>query len=318
MSKVVESSYRTVDDTVSAIERLLDEGRTLDDIVIVTSQNNYSNIQNRTIVEIDKVSASGDKSMWEKFKELFTDVKQDVALEHYGIDKQTALRYEDVLKAGNYVVLVEEDNSIPIRQNLEDGPKELGKSSKEQRNKKPIGQSGSGTKIISNTSEPSGKPALFYDKEIGLLHQEIDYLSDKYSGKKEDESNMNAGFKKARQEKPVGQAGSGVRTTKDTTLLENERAMESLEDKQLYDSTVKEDKKRFSGEMKNKRVKNAPDPMDNPLQGKPKDKTRNQHETDYETEDMNDTPVEDSVDLPRFSGNSITGQPVVDPLKDRE
>ena len=164
MSKVVESSYHTVDETISAVERLLSEGRALSDLVIVTSNNNYSNIQNRTIVEVDKVSAHGDKNMWEKFKGLFTDVNQEVALEHYGIDKQTALRYQDVLKAGNYVVLVEEDNSIPLRRHLEDGPIELGKSSREQTNKKPVGQSGSGAKTISNTSVPSGGKPIYHDK----------------------------------------------------------------------------------------------------------------------------------------------------------
>lgn len=314
MGKIVESSYYTVDETIATVERLLSEGRTMDDIVIVTSQNNYSNIQNRTIVEVDKVSASGDKNLWKKFKELFTDVKQDVALEHYGIDKQTALRYEDVLKAGNYIVLVEEDKRIPIRQNLEDGPKELGKSSKEQRNKTPIGQSGSGTKIIKNTSDPSGEPVVYGEKDASLLDQEIDFLSEKYAGRTENKTDLNTSFKTARQEGPIGQAGGGAKKIKDSTLPGGEKAMTSFEDKQTNDHTVTEDKKRFSSESKKNRKENVHDPIDNPLQGK----TKNQKDTDYETKDMNNTPVEDSVDLPRFSGNSITGQPVVDPLKDRE
>ncbi|WP_051912447.1 general stress protein [Carnobacterium funditum] len=195
MSKVVESAYHTVDETISAVERLLSEGRVTGDVIIVTSDENYSDIQNRTLVEVDKVSADGDMNIWEKFKDMFADVGQDKALEHYGIDKQTALRYNDVLKSGNYVVLVEEMKDIPIRQNLEDGPKELGKSSTEQ---------------------------------------------------KKNEVN-------------------------------NERGQ-----------------------------------IENPLQGKPKDTT------EYRTEDIHETAVEDSEDLPRFSGNSITGQPFVDPLQDKE
>ena len=134
MSKIVESSYHTVDEAISAVERLLSEGRTMSDIVIVTNNDNYSDIRNRTLVKVDKISTDGDLNMWEKFKEMFTDVDQEVALEHYGIDKQTALRYNSVLKSGSYVVLVEEVKDIPIRYNLEDGPKELGKSTKEQKN----------------------------------------------------------------------------------------------------------------------------------------------------------------------------------------
>ncbi|WP_414838506.1 hypothetical protein [Carnobacterium sp. TMP28] len=312
MGKVVESSYHTVDETIYAVERLLSEGRMVGDIIIVTSNANYSDIQNRTLVEVDKVSIDEDQNMWEKFKGMFTDVSPEVALEHYGIDKQTALKYNDVLKSGNYVVLVKEDSGIPIRQQLEDGPKELGKSSKEQKSNKPIGRGGSGSKVISNTSKPTGKSAIYYDKDVGLLNQEIDFLSEKYSGRPEDRADENAGFSKARQLKPVGRGGSGVRKTKDTTLPEGESAMPSFEDRYLIDSTLQDKTKLVTKEAKNKQSGNNYDPINNPLQGNKTTETGNQ------TNDKHETAVEDSQELPRFTGNSITGQPVVDPLVDKE
>lgn len=312
MNKIVESSYHTVDETISAVERLLSEGRLMSDIVIITSNENYSDIKNRTLVEVDNVSTDGDMTMWEKFKSMFTTIGQDVALEHYGIDKQTALRYNDVLKSGNYVVLVEEINDIPIRYNLEDGPTELGKSSKEQKNKKPIGQSGSGAKSILDTSHPSGKSSVYDEMDVGLLNQEIDFLSDKYSGRKENKEDLNAGFNKASQKKPVGQAGSGVRVTKDSTLPNGEKAMSSFEDRQLNDQSVQEDNARFSKDKNKNITKNEYDPTNNPLQGKLK--KGNNFVADEEPE----TAVRDSQDLPRFNGSSITGQPVIDPLQDDE
>ncbi|MCA9766365.1 MAG: general stress protein [Carnobacterium sp.] len=312
MVKVVESSYNTVDETINAVERLLSEGRMIKDIIIVTSTANYSDIQNRTLVEVDKISTDGDQNIWGKFKGMFTDVSPEVALEHYGIDKQTALEYNNVLKSGNYVVLVKEDSGIPIRQQLEDGPKELGKSSKEQKSNKPIGRGGSGSKVISNTSEPTGKSAIYYDKDVGLLNQEIDFLSEKYSGRPEDRSEENTGFSKARQLKPVGRGGSGVKKTKDTTLPEGESAMPSFEDRYLSDGTLQDKTKPIINEAKSKQSGNNDDPTDNPLQGNPTDETENQ------LNDRHETTIEDSQELPRFTGNSITGQPVVDPLVDKE
>lgn len=312
MSKVVESSYHTVDETISAVERLLSEGRVMSNIVIVTNNDNYSDIRNRTLVKVDKVSADGDLSMWEKFKEMFTDVDQEVALEHYGIDKQTALRYNNVLKSGSYVILVEEIHEIPIRHNLEDGPKELGKSTKEQKNTKPIGQSGSGAKIVSDTSDASGQQAVYTDKDASLVDQNINFLDEQYAGKKENPADPNAGFQKARLKKPVGQSGSGVRVNKDTTLPDGEKAMSSFEDRQLNDDTVQEDNQRFSSDKKPDLTNNERKPIENPLQGKPKDGT------EFQPEDAPETAVEGSPDLPRFDGSSITGQPVVDPLQDEE
>ena len=312
MSKIVESSYHTVDEAISAVERLLSEGRTMSDIVIVTNNDNYSDIRNRTLVKVDKISTDGDLNMWEKFKEMFTDVDQEVALEHYGIDKQTALRYNSVLKSGSYVVLVEEVKDIPIRYNLEDGPKELGKSTKEQKNIKPIGQSGSGAKIVSDTSNASGQQAVYTDKDASLVNQDIDFLDEQYAGKKEDPTNPDAGFQKARLKKPVGQSGSGVRINKDTTLPDGERAMSSYEDRQLNDDTVQEDSQRFSSNKNTASKNNESKPIKNPLQGNPKDGT------EFEPEDTPETAVGGSQDLPRFDGSSITGQPVVDPLQDND
>lgn len=249
MSKVVESSYQTVDETIGAVERLLNEGRLVSDIVIVTSRENQSNIRNRTLVEVDRIPADGNKTAWEKFKGMFTDIDEAAALEHYGIDKQTALRYNDTIKAGNYVVLVEERKDIPVRHNLDDQPIDLSEAFAKLAKEKPIGQAGSGKKSVVNTSSPRGESAYYNDQDSRLGNQMSTADEEEtFSRKNSQSSDSTGGFSRARQETPVGQGGSGTRVVKNSSQPAGESAHYNDRDAQLSKRTKEGDDKLFSAE----------------------------------------------------------------------
>ncbi|MEG0475291.1 MAG: general stress protein [Carnobacterium sp.] len=247
MTKVVESSYQTVDETIGAVERLLSEGRLVSDIVIVTSRENQSNIRNRTLVEVDRVPADGNKTAWEKFKEMFTDVDETAALEHYGIDKQTALRYNDAIKMGNYVILVEEKKDIPTRHNLDDQPVDLSEAFAKVEQEKPIGQAGSGKKTVVNTTSPRGESAYYNDQDSRLGEQMSTADEAKtFSGKNSQPSDSSGGFSRARQGTPIGQGGSGTRVVKNSSYPAGESAHYNDSDTQLSKRTKEGDDKLFS------------------------------------------------------------------------
>ncbi|MEG0289400.1 MAG: general stress protein [Carnobacterium sp.] len=247
MTKVVESSYQTVDETIGAVERLLSEGRLVSDIVIVTSRENQSNIRNRTLVEVDRVPADGNKTAWEKFKEMFTDVDETAALEHYGIDKQTALRYNDAIKMGNYIILVEEKKDIPTRHNLDDQPVDLSEAFAKVEQEKPIGQAGSGKKTVVNTTSPRGESAYYNDQDSRLGEQMSTADEAKtFSGKNSQPSDSSGGFSRARQGTPIGQGGSGTRVVKNSSYPAGESAHYNDSDTQLSKRTKEDDDKLFS------------------------------------------------------------------------
>lgn len=247
MTKVVESSYQTVDETIGAVERLLSEGRLVSDIVIVTSRENQSNIRNRTLVEVDRVPADGNKTAWEKFKEMFTDVDETAALEHYGIDKQTALRYNDAIKMGNYVILVEEKKDIPTRHNLDDQPVDLSEAFAKVEQEKPIGQAGGGKKTVVNTTSPRGESAYYNDQDSRLGEQMSTADEAKtFSRKNNQPSDSSGGFSRARQGTPIGQGGSGTRIVKNSSHPAGESAHYNDSDTQLSKRTKEDDDKLFS------------------------------------------------------------------------
>lgn len=355
MSKVVESSYQTVDETLAAVERLLSEGRLMSDIVIVTSRENHSNIQNRTVVEVDRIAADGDKSMWEKFKNMFTDEPEDSALEHYGIDKKTALRYDSTLQAGNYVILVEEKADIPLQYHLKDEPIVLSQSTNENITAKPIGQSGSGTKIAINTSDPRGQSAEYNDQDSHLKDEKVVFDDNRFPEKKEDPTDTTSGFQKARQTKPIGQSGSGTRVSANTSQPTGKSAEYNDQNAELSERTVQSDENLFSGKKEGNQTTNsnqsettksgfieseinhshdikekakAAEAQDEAIEAQKIVQSQNEQirknplqgdatdATDFVEDNFRQTAVEDSETLPRFNSSSITGQPNVDPLLD--
>lgn len=110
MSKRIEGSYTSIDDTIQAVHSLLKEGHYLSsDIRIVTNQTNREQLENQTSVSVDKVSTIEDQSAWEKFKKMFSSSSEEASLEKYGIEIHEAVKFEEDLKNGHYILLVEED-----------------------------------------------------------------------------------------------------------------------------------------------------------------------------------------------------------------
>lgn len=108
--KVVENAYNTVEEVVRAIYRSVKrEGRSLNDFVIVTNEANYRKINNASPVKVDAVHLDDYESLWGMFQSLFSSDK-GMALEDYGVDKTTAREYQNAIKYGKYVLLVDELN----------------------------------------------------------------------------------------------------------------------------------------------------------------------------------------------------------------
>lgn len=105
--KVVENSYRTFEETLNAIYRLVrEEKRSLNDIVVVTNSENRKRVLNSSPVEVDAVPGETHRSIWDSIQSLFQDDGKQV-LADYGVDDTTARQYQDAIEYGNFVVLVE-------------------------------------------------------------------------------------------------------------------------------------------------------------------------------------------------------------------
>lgn len=108
MSKRIEGSYTSMEETVEAVRRLLKDGEYLSsDIRIITNRTNRANLEDITSVQVDKVSTVKDNSSWEKFKHMFTSSSDEATLEKYGVEMYDAVRFEEELANGHYIVLVE-------------------------------------------------------------------------------------------------------------------------------------------------------------------------------------------------------------------
>lgn len=113
MVKRVEGSYISIEETMETVRRLLNEGFYLSgDITIITNRKNRENLEDLTSVQVAKVATVEDKSTWDRFKGMFTSANDEATLEHYGIEMHEAVKLEEDLKNGNYIVIVEEDKML--------------------------------------------------------------------------------------------------------------------------------------------------------------------------------------------------------------
>lgn len=107
MVKRIEGSYKSINETIQAVRRLLNEGYYLSgDITVVTNKKNHEKIEDLTSVQVDKVDTVEDKSAWDRFKGMFAKPSEEATLEQYGIEMQEAVKLEEDLIHGNYVVIV--------------------------------------------------------------------------------------------------------------------------------------------------------------------------------------------------------------------
>ncbi|WP_028274897.1 general stress protein [Atopococcus tabaci] len=110
MGKVVLGAYGSVEETIRVVHNELTEGnRSPNDIVIVTNAENRNLIMNRSPVVVDGVSIDSYQSVWESFKSMFASKYDKTVLEEYGVDITTAREYNDAIRYGSFVVLVEEN-----------------------------------------------------------------------------------------------------------------------------------------------------------------------------------------------------------------
>lgn len=110
MSKVVAGAFGSIEETIRAVHQIIQEGnRSPSDVVIVTSSENQQMISKRSPVIVDGVETDSHRSVWESFKSMFASKFDEVPLEEYGVDKTTAHEYNDALRFGKYIVLVEEN-----------------------------------------------------------------------------------------------------------------------------------------------------------------------------------------------------------------
>lgn len=113
MGKRIEGSYTSIEETIQAVRRLLNESYYLSgDITIITNQRNREKLEELTSVQVDKVATVEDKSTWNRFKSMFSASNEEATLEQYGIEMHDAVKFEEDLTSGNYIIIVEEDKIL--------------------------------------------------------------------------------------------------------------------------------------------------------------------------------------------------------------
>lgn len=111
MDRRVEGTYMSKEETVSAVERLINEGYVADEIVIVTNEKNESELEDLTMVEVDSVDPNEGLSLWEKMKESFSFGRYNSEepanpLEEYGVEEGSGDHFTEALENGEIVILV--------------------------------------------------------------------------------------------------------------------------------------------------------------------------------------------------------------------
>lgn len=111
MDRRVEGTYMSKEETVSAVERLVNEGYLMDEIIIVTNEKHESELEDLTMVEVDSVDPSEGLSLWEKMKQSFSFGRYDSEessnpLEDYGVEEASGEHFTEALENGEIVILV--------------------------------------------------------------------------------------------------------------------------------------------------------------------------------------------------------------------
>lgn len=112
MSKVFKSAYQSVEEAAAEIEHLLLEGYVPDDITVVTYKENKGIIESLTIADVDPITQSHNKSIWDRTRDIFTDGDVDNPLGRYNLEPSITERYNKTIKNGGFVILVEDTSNI--------------------------------------------------------------------------------------------------------------------------------------------------------------------------------------------------------------
>lgn len=111
MDRRVEGTYTSKEETVSAVERLINEGYASDEIIIVTNEKHEKELEDLTLVEVDAVNPTEGLSLWEKLKESFSFGRYNSdevsnPFEEYGVEEDIGEHYTEALESGEIVILV--------------------------------------------------------------------------------------------------------------------------------------------------------------------------------------------------------------------
>ncbi|AEB30074.1 conserved hypothetical protein [Carnobacterium sp. 17-4] len=111
MDRRVEGTYTSKEETVSAVERLINEGYATDEIIIVTNEKHEKELEDLTLVEVEAVDSTEGLSLWGKLKESFSFGRYNSdeisnPLEEYGVEGDIGEHYTEALESGEIVILV--------------------------------------------------------------------------------------------------------------------------------------------------------------------------------------------------------------------
>ncbi|SFH53923.1 Heat induced stress protein YflT [Pisciglobus halotolerans] len=188
MEKVIEGSYATADEAIRAVERLVDSGRYLSaDITIITSNDNRMKILEQTAVQVDKVTPGAEKSGWEKFKDLFTSDEDETTLEHYGIEKQKAEKYDPEIREGHYVIILTKSGQTP-RSDTETSAYTSEKEANDEMDQTPVSANDGDSRLNNAEVEP-----VYHDQSRSTT--DTDLSRGEYSADKEAEEQADDGAK---------------------------------------------------------------------------------------------------------------------------
>ncbi len=304
MSKVVIGSFSTIQETTSCVEQLIAENHPTSSIKIVTTNQDPSVIHEQTGVEVAKVSKEqeDEKANWKKFKELFVDTDNNLALENHGIDHSSAAQYNESLKNGAYIVLADETNEANETNNHSTAPEGV------------VGQAGQGVREIRNASEPTDSETFANDGSDQLNNAEVPvetYFSE------QENSNESLNVKSDLTD-----------TTVPETIEEDNAMEESIRDGEKPRLQDNQDDNSSSGPFSKEQdrrddtrdVVSPPidplkhqeyNPNDNPLQGTPPSGPVSNNEPSGPS-----SPNQEELDLPNFDGSTLSGQPRNDPKRD--
>lgn len=123
MSKFVEGSYLSIEEAQKAIDVLVSQGYSENDITLVTNQSVKDSLSLDTDVEVttdydetsNRDTGNDDKSMWDKIKDVFTVDSYDESSydsPDYNRDEDVLYNYKEDINNGNIVVLVEDNPNI--------------------------------------------------------------------------------------------------------------------------------------------------------------------------------------------------------------
>ena len=113
MDRIVEGTYTSTDETVKAVERLLNEGYVAEELLIITDETHENELEDLTLVDVESVEGevnNEEESLWDKIKDTFRmgdyskDSESNTLVEH-GVDAEMAEHFSESLENKEIIIL---------------------------------------------------------------------------------------------------------------------------------------------------------------------------------------------------------------------